>query len=66
MFKMLYQMVYMKNDERIIKFKSSNIDSVLGYLQWYIRKYKHGLLLEILKAKKVYDCKLKSVRYIYE
>ena len=62
----LYQVIQMKNCERIVKFKTASIDSALGYLQWHIRKYKRGLLLEVSLLKKIYDWRTKSVRYSYE
>ena len=62
----LYQLVKMKNCERMVKFKTTNIDSALGYHQWYVRKYRQGLLLEISVLKKFYDNRTKSVRYSYE
>lgn len=62
----LYQMIQMRNSERIVKFKTTSIDSALGYLQWHIRKYKRGLLLEISILKKIYDWRTKSVKYSYE
>ena len=62
----LYQLIQMKNCERIVKFKTGNIDSALGFLQWYIRKYRKGLLLEVSLLRKIYDWRTKSVRYVYE
>lgn len=62
----LYQLIQMKNCERIVKFETVNIDSALGYLQWHIRKYKRVLLLEVSLLKKIYDWRTKSVRYSYE
>jgi hypothetical protein len=62
----LYQLIQMQNCNRVVKFKTTNIDSALGYLQWHIRKFKRGLLLEISVLKKVYDWKTKTVSYIYE
>lgn len=62
----LYQLVQMNNCERIVKFKTASIDSALGFLQWYIRKYKRGLLLEVSLLRKIYDWRTKSVRYVYE
>ncbi|MBR1618370.1 hypothetical protein IJ674_00580 [bacterium] len=62
----LYQMIQMRNSERIVKFKTESIDSALGYLQWHIRRYKRGLLLEIAILKKIYDWRTKSVKYSYE
>ena len=62
----LYQLIQMKNCERIVKFKTANIDSALGFLQWYIRRYKRGLLLEVSLLKKIYDWRTKTVRYSYE
>ena len=62
----LYQLIQMKNCERVVKFRTTSIDSALGYLQWHIRHYKRGLLLEISLLKKFYDWRTKSVRYSYE
>lgn len=62
----LYQFIQMKNSTRIIKFKTTSIDSALGYLQWYVRRYKQSLLLEISQLKKIYDWKNKKVYYSYE
>jgi hypothetical protein len=62
----LYQLIQMQNCNRVVKFKTTNIDSALGYLQWHIRKFKRGLLLEISVLKKVYDCKTKTVSFTYE
>ena len=62
----LFQMIQMKGSSRIIKFKSENIESALGYLQWHIRRYRKGLLLEISLMKKFYDWRTKTVRYEYE
>jgi hypothetical protein len=62
----LYQMIQMQNSTRIVKFKTTSIESALGYLQWHIRKYKRGLLLEISLLKKIYDWRTKTVRYEYE
>lgn len=62
----LYQLVKMKNCERTVKFKTTNIESALGYHQWYVRKYREGLLLEVSLLKKIYDFRAKSVRYSYE
>jgi len=62
----LYQLVQMQNCNRVVKFKTTNIDSALGYLQWHIRRYRRGLLLEISLLKKIYDWRTKSVSYSYE
>lgn len=62
----VYRLVQVKNCERILKFKTKNINSAIGFLQWYIRKYKQGLLLEVSLLKKYYDWRTKSVRYSYE
>lgn len=62
----LYQLIQMQNCNRIIRFKTTNIDSALGFLQWYIRKYRRGLLLEISLLKKIYNWRTKSVSYSYE
>ena len=62
----MYQLIQMKNCERIVKFKTASIDSALGFLQWYIRKYKRGLLLEVSLLRKIYNWRTKSVRYVYE
>ena len=62
----LFQLIQMRNCERVIKFKTTNIDSALGYLQWHIRTYKRGLLLEVKLIKKFYDWRTKTVRYAYE
>ncbi len=62
----LYQLIQMKNCERIVKFKTENIDSAIGYLQWHTRKYRSGLLLEVSLLKKIYDWRTKSKRYSYE
>ena len=61
----LYKMVYMKNSERIVEFKTTDINSALGFLQWYVRRYRHSLLLEISTIKKIYDWKTKSVQYVF-
>lgn len=62
----LYQMVQMKNSTRTVKFKTTNIESALGYLQWHIRRYHLGLLLEIAILKKKYNWKTKTVSFSYE
>ena len=62
----LYQLIQMQNCNRVVKFKTTNIDSALGYLQWHIRRYKRGLLLEISLLRKIYDWRTKSVSYTYE
>ncbi len=62
----LFQLIQIKNCEREVKFKTTNIDSALGYLQWHIRRYKRGLLLEVKRLRKIYDWRNKKVRYSYE
>ena len=62
----LYQLIQIQNCERTVKFKTANIDSAIGFFQWYIRKYKKGLLLEISLLKKIYDWRTKTARYSYE
>lgn len=62
----LYKMTEMQGTKKVIRFKSTNIQSALGYLQWHVRKYRKGLLLEISKIKKVYDWRTKSVHYVFE
>lgn len=62
----LYQLIQMQNCNRVVKFKTTNIDSALGYLQWHIRRYRRGLLLEISLLKKIYDWRTKSVSFTYE
>lgn len=62
----LYQLIQMQNCNRVVMFQTTSIDSALGYLQWHIRRYKRGLLLEISLLKKIYDWRTKSVRYSYE
>ena len=62
----LYQMIQMKNSTRTIKFKTTSLDSALGYLQWHIRRYRLGLLLEVSLLRKIYDWKTKTVRFEYE
>ena len=59
-------MVEMHNCERIVKFRTTNIQSALGYQQWYVRKYRRGLVLEISSIKKIYNWRDKSVIYSYE
>lgn len=62
----LYKMVQIKGGKRIEKFKTTDIKQVLRFHKWYVKRYREGLLLEILPQKKRYNWKEKSIDYTFE
>ncbi len=62
----LYKMVQIKGGKRIEKFQTTDINRALRFHRWYVKRYKEGLLTEILPKKKVYDWKEKKVDYTFE
>lgn len=62
----LYKMIQIKGGKRVEKFKTTDIQRALRFHKWYIARYKEGLLMEIIKQKKVYDWKEKKVNYTFE
>lgn len=62
----LYKMVQIKGGKRIEKFKTPDIKRALRFHKWYVKKFKEGLLMEILPKKKHYNWKEKSVDYTFE
>ena len=62
----LYKMVQIKGGKRIEKFKTTDIKQALRFHKWYVKRYREGLLLEILPQKKRYNWKEKSIDYTFE
>jgi len=62
----LYKMIQIKGGKRIEKFKTTDIKQALRFHRWYVRRYREGLLMEILPEKKSYNWKEKSVNYTFE
>lgn len=62
----LYRMIQIKGGKRIEKFRTTDINRALHFHSWYVKRYREGLLLEILPKKKRYNWKDKSVDYIFE
>lgn len=62
----LYKMVQIKGGKRIEKFKTPDIKRALRFHKWYVKKFKEGLLMEILPKKKHYNWKEKTVDYTFE
>ena len=62
----LYRMVQIKGGKRIEKFKTTDIKQALRFHKWYVKRYREGLLLEILPQKKRYNWKEKSIDYTFE
>lgn len=62
----LYKMVQIKGGKRIEKFKTPDIKRALRFHRWYVKKFKEGLLMEILPKKKHYNWKEKTVNYTFE
>lgn len=62
----LYKMVQIKGGKRIEKFKTPDIKRALRFHRWYVKKFKEGLLMEILPKKKHYNWKEKTVDYTFE
>ena len=62
----LYKMIQIRGGERVEKFKTTDIQRALRFHKWYVARYKEGLLMEIVKQKKVYDWKEKKVNYTFE
>ncbi len=62
----LYKMVQIKGGKRIDKFRTTDIKRALRFHRWYVKRYREGLLMEILPQKKRYNWKEKSVDYTFE
>ncbi len=62
----LYRMVQIKGGQRIDKFRTTDIKRALRFHKWYVKRYREGLLLEIVPPKKKYDWKEKKVDYSFE
>lgn len=62
----LYKMVQIKSGKRLEKFQSTNLEQTLKFHKWYTKRYKEGLLLEIIPQKKVYNWKEKRVDLTFE
>ena len=62
----LYKLFEIKGGKRLEKFSSLNINEVLKYQKWHVKRYHEGLLLEIHPKKKVYDNIDKTVKYVFE
>ncbi len=62
----LYRMVQIKGGKRVNKFQTTDIKRALKFHKWYVKRYREGLLMEILPQKKHYNWKDKSVDYIFE
>ena len=62
----LYRMVQIKGGKRVNKFQTTDINRALKFHKWYVKRYREGLLMEILPQKKHYNWKDKSVDYIFE
>ena len=59
----LYKLIQIKGGKREEKYKSTDINDAIKYHKWYVKRYKEGLLLEILPQKKIYNWKEKTVEY---
>lgn len=62
----LFRISRLRGKERKVTFRTTDIKSALRFLKWYAKKYREGLLLEILPIKKVYHPKTRTISYIYE
>ncbi len=62
----LYKMVQIKGGKRIDKFRTTDIKRALKFHKWYVKRYREGLLMEILPQKRLYNWKEKSIDYIFE
>ena len=62
----LYKMVQIKGGKRVDKFKTTDIKRALRFHKWYVKRFREGLLMEILPQKKYYNWKEKSVDYKFE
>ena len=62
----LYRLVSIKGSTKTNKFESKDINQVLKYHTWHVKRYKEGLLMEIIPQTKSYDWKSKKVVYNFE
>ncbi|MBR1775746.1 hypothetical protein IJ750_01560 [bacterium] len=62
----LYRLIEVKGGKRVEKFSSTDINEVINFHKEFIKKYRQGLLMEILPEKKTYDWKEKKVSYSFE
>ena len=62
----LYKMVQIKGGKRIDKFRTTDIKRALKFHKWYVKRYREGLLMEILPQKRLYNWKEKRIDYIFE
>ena len=62
----LYRLIQIKGGKRIEKFSTTDINEALAYQSEYVKKYREGLLMEIIPEKKIYDWKEKNVSYSFE
>lgn len=62
----LYRLVQIKGGKRIEKFSTTDIKEALAYHSEYTKKYREGLLMEIVPEKKIYNWKEKKVSYSFE
>ena len=62
----LYRLVQIKGGKRIEKFSTTDINEALAYHSEYTKKYREGLLMEIVPEKKIYNWKEKKVSYSFE
>ena len=62
----LYRLVSIKGSVKTNKFEAKEINQALKFHKWYVKRYKEGLLLEIIPQTKSYDWKNKKVVYNFE
>ncbi len=62
----LYRLIEVKGGKRVEKFSSTDINEVINFHKEFVKKYRQGLLMEILPEKKTYDWKEKKVSYSFE
>ena len=48
----LYKMVQIKGGKRVEKFNTKDIDRAIRFLKWHAKRYREGLLMEIIPQKK--------------
>ena len=50
----LYRLIQIKGGKRIEKFSTTDINEALAYQSEYVKKYREGLLMEIIPEKKIW------------
>lgn len=47
----IYSLIEIKGGNRVEKFKSEDINEVIKYQKWYVKRYRTGLYLEYCVKK---------------